>query len=67
MDRAEQVAEQATSRARGWIGNWQDNGTQSQEWEVEDSITFGGMPAVDGYPHPITVLPNTGFLVGYCE
>lgn len=28
---------------------------------------YGGLPRTDGYPHPVIVLTNTGYLVGYCE
>lgn len=28
---------------------------------------YGGLPRSDSYPHPVIVLTNTGYLVGYCE
>lgn len=28
---------------------------------------YGGLPHTVGYPHPIVVLTNIGYLVGYCE
>jgi endonuclease G len=32
-----------------------------------DTITFGGIPDASGWPHPLTLLRNTGFKVAYCE
>lgn len=28
---------------------------------------YGGLPRTDGYPHPVVVLTNIAYLVGYCE
>src|SRR5690554_5758413 len=32
-----------------------------------DSPIFAGIPQATFYPHPITVLENEGFFVGYCD
>jgi endonuclease G, mitochondrial len=36
-------------------------------WSDDSSFIFAGIPKSAGYPHPVTVLENTGFTVGYCD
>jgi endonuclease G, mitochondrial len=42
----------------------------SATWErgrSDQSVTFAGLPRAAGYPHSITVLTNTAFVIGYDE
>jgi endonuclease G, mitochondrial len=31
------------------------------------SLSYGGLPQVGAFPHPVRVLPNTGYIAGYAD
>ena len=50
-----------TLRIRNGLAGW------NSIFNNDSTITCAGFPVPDGYPYPITILTNQGFVVGCCE